>query len=214
MSIYEKIDDIQNELLTEDFQESSGFHGKYIKLPELILKIKPVCRKHNILFYFTVSDSHLILKVIDRDTGEQLSPAPHVRLPGLKDMKTEGGNYTYMKRYLLMNLFLVIAESADPDDFADEKSYAENVTNTGNSNDYDPASSAPTNNTGIDGVIEKTVELLQAKGLHEDEITPRAIYNTVNSNKELPQSVKTNMLDWYKGFTKEEKTTRYVGASA
>ncbi len=201
MSIYEKIDDIQNDLLTENFLESSGFHGKYIKLEELILKIKPVCRKHGIVFYFTVSDSHLILKVIDIDTGEQLSPAPHVRLPGLKDMKTEGGNYTYMKRYLLMNMFLVIAESVDPDDFADEKSYAENVTNTTNSTDEA---------TIIQGVINK----LQKRGISDDEITPRMIYNTINKDKNVSDGMKKTMFDWYMNFSKEEKTSAYVGASA
>lgn len=200
-SIHKKISEIQMKLLKEEFGTKNGYRSKYIPLPEMLPKIIHECYNQELTLYFSATTEHLILKLHTWKDNEEFSA--RVRLPELtKNEQDEGKKITYLKRYLLMNTFMILEDSVDPDDYDTSASPA--------------PSSAPTNNksSGINRVIEKTVELLQAKGLHEDEITPRAIYNAVNSNKELPQSVKTNMLDWYKGFTKEEKTSVYVGASA
>ena len=123
MNILQKLSVIQMNLLKESFSTKQGFHAEYISLPEMLPKVLKECAALNVSFYFTSNDTHLILKVADFESGELLSPAPHVRFPDLKaDVKEEGKNITYMKRYLLMNTFMIIEDSVDPDSLAPDTS--------------------------------------------------------------------------------------------
>ncbi|MCR5027230.1 MAG: ERF family protein [Methanobrevibacter sp.] len=206
MSIYDKIAEIQMELLDVEFEQKRGFHGEYMGLEVLTCKILPKCYEHGIFYYFTANETHLLLKIIDRETGEVLSPAPHVRLPELsKDMKVEGGNYTYMKRYLLMNTFMVIAESFDPDDTKDGLPPQKN-------ND---ASSAPKKNTkkesepvrelNFQELVDKALEKLEKKGLSNEEITSFAVKKCIQNmvkpklNKSEKKAMYAFVNEYFKG---------------
>ena len=192
MNIYEKLDEIQWDLLQDKMHKKNGFHGKYIPLEELTLKIKPICRKYGIVYYFTANETHLILKIFDKISKEQLSPSPHVRLPVLNnDMKNEGGNYTYMKRYLLMNTFLVIAESFDPED-----------TETGVPDDASSATSSQQKREVAELPMGKLVleakEKLVKKGVPEKEITYKALKDTILHLKKWSVAERRCILDYFK----------------
>jgi len=177
MSIYDKIADVQMELLDEEFKTKRGYHGEYMGLEELTCKILPKCYKHGLFYYFTANETHLILKIIDRETKDVLSPAPHVRLPELsKDMKVEGGNITYMKRYLLMDTFQVIAESFDPDDTKDGLPPQKNNDASSARKKNTKKEPSETVNVDIPQLYEDALkELRTVKGLNDSEITISAI---------------------------------------
>lgn len=202
MSIYDKIAEIQMELLDVEFEQKRGFHGEYMGLEVLTCKILPKCYEHGIFYYFTANETHLLLKIIDRETGEVLSPAPHVRLPELsRDMKVEGGNYTYMKRYLLMNTFMVIAESFDPDDTSDGLPPQKNNDASSARKKNTKKEPSETVNADIPQLYGDALkELRTVKGLKDSEITISAIrkhifkkgtFNQTERN-EIARYCKTN----------------------
>lgn len=195
MSIYDKIADIQMELLDVAFEQKRGFHGKYMGLEVLTCKILPKCYEHGLFYYFTTDETHLILKIIDRETKETLSPAPHVRLPELsKDMKVEGGNYTYMKRYLLMNTFLIIAESFDPDDISDglppENNNDASSANNTKESVKKQEKPAETVNVDIPKRFNDAIDILHKKGIEDTEIKHDAIRKTIFKNGNFNKAEK------------------------
>lgn len=176
MSIYDKIADVQMELLDEELKTKRGYHGEYMGLEELTCKILPKCYKHGLFYYFTANDTHLILKIIDRETKDVLSPAPHVRLPELsKDMKVEGGNITYMKRYLLMDTFQVIAESFDPDDTKDGLPPQKNNDASSAHKKNTKKESKETVNVDVPSLFNEAIDLLHKKGVEDKQINSTAI---------------------------------------
>ena len=67
-----------------------------------------------------------MLKLMSWDGKEEFGA--RVRLPELtRDEKDEGKKITYLKRYLLMNTFMILEESVDPD--ADETVISETTEN-------------------------------------------------------------------------------------
>lgn len=179
MSIYDKIADIQMELLDVEFEQKRGFHGEYMGLEVLTCKILPKVYEHGLFYYFTANETHLILKIIDRETGETLSPAPHVRLPELsKDMKVEGGNYTYMKRYLLMNTFMIIAESFDPDDTRDGLPPQKNDAGSAKKENKP----SETVNINVQSLYDDALDKLHKKGLEDTSIDHAAIRKQIFKN--------------------------------
>lgn len=216
MSIYDKIAKVQMELLDEEFKTKRGFHGEYMGLEELTCKILPKCYEHGLFYYFTANDTHLILKLIDRETGDLLSPAPHVRLPELsKDMKVEGGNITYMKRYLLMDTFQVIAESFDPDDTKDglppESNHQKKQSVKSHKTDKNPKKESKKRDKSEDEVrelnlqelLDKALGKLQKKGLSHEEITAFAVRNYIERmdkfSKGEKELIHAFVNDYFKG---------------
>lgn len=192
MSIYEKLSKIQMELLDFEFETKNGFHGQYMSLPVLTCKILPKCHEHGLFYYFTANETHLVLKIVDMETNEVLSPAPHVRLPELsKDMKVEGGNYTYMKRYLLMNTFLIIAEAFDPEDTEDGL----------------PASSAKNTNESdevLERLLKDAISTLEHKGLKGKEINFKSITNTIYRMDKFSDEQKDAIADYVRRYCKKK----------
>lgn len=188
MSIHDKIADIQMELLDVEFEQKRGYHAEYMSLEVLTCKILPLCYKHRLFYYFTANDTHLLLKIFDRETGECLSPAPHVRLPELsQDMKVEGGNYTYMKRYLIMNTFHIIAESFDPEQTVDGLPES---SNTNNNNDDDE-------NTGFQKLIDDAVVTLE---LQNKPVIYKTIRQEIMDKNDFSDKERKELLSSIRGY--------------
>ena len=198
MSIYDKIAEIQMELLDVEFETKRGFHGEYMNLPVLTCKILPLCYKHKLFYYFTADDTHLILKIIDRETGEVLSPAPHVRLPELsKDRNVEGGNYTYMKRYLLMDTFQVIAEAFDPEDTKDGLP-PQKKNDAGSAKTSTTSKKEEVTELNMGDLVLQAKEKLEKKGVNEKEITYKALKNTILNMKTWKVPERRCILNYFK----------------
>ena len=196
MSIHDKIADIQMELLDVEFEQKRGYHGEYMGLEVLTCKILPLCYKHRLFYYFTANDTHLLLKIFDRETGECLSPAPHVRLPELsKDMKVEGGNITYMKRYLLMDTFHVIAEAFDPDDTSNGLPPQKDVGSVKN-NKKNTKEAEPVRELNLQELLDKALSKLKKKDLSNDEITPFAVKKCIERMGKFNKDEKKLIYDF------------------
>lgn len=201
MSIYDKLSDIQMELLNTSLETKHGFHGQFIGLEELTCKILPLCYKQGLFYYFTANETHLILKILDKETKEFLSPAPHVRLPELtKDNKIEGGNLTYMKRYLLMNTFLIIAESFDPDDTQNGLPPEKNNASSAKKETVKKQESAETvkSDFNIQELYEDALKKLrEVKGLSDNEITDSAIRKQIFNDGNFTNKSERNDIARY-----------------
>ena len=128
MDIYEKISNIQLNLLGHKFQTKRGYHGDFIPLKEMLPPVLKECRKYRLTLYFTATTDQLLLKLATWGDKTQEFSA-RVRLPEItKDEKDEGKKITYLKRYLLMDTFQILEDSIDPD--ADEINNEENTENT------------------------------------------------------------------------------------
>ena len=126
MSIYEKISIVQQNLLKHQFQTKKGYHGEFIPLPEMLPPILNELRKQELTLYFTATPDQLLLKLMSWEGKNEFSA--RVRLPELtRDEKDEGKKITYLKRYLLMNTFMILEESVDPDSEPDKKTMDEDV---------------------------------------------------------------------------------------
>ena len=200
MNMYEKIDEIQTELLTEQFNKKKGYRSKYIPLEELIMKVKPVCREYGVTFYFTATEEFLVLKVFDKKTKEHLSPSPQVRLPALKGREDEGGNYTYLKRYLLMDTFLIIAEGYDPEDGPknDEASSAQTQ------DIKETPKQEEARDLNLQELLDKALKQLQKKGLSIEEITPFAVKKCIERMDKFNKTELNIIYAFVNDYFKEE----------
>jgi len=177
MSIYKKIAEMQQELLKEQFKTKKGFHGKYIPLPEMLPPILKQCFEKELTLYFTSTTEHLILKLMSWDGKDEFSD--RVRLPELgKDEKDEGKKITYLKRYLLMNTFMILEESVDPDDEpVNDVNSAETVKNTSSSNNTKPSKKKEdeVKEVPIGKLTLEARDKLVKGGIDENEITPQIL---------------------------------------
>lgn len=201
MTILKRISDIQMELLVKEVTQKNGFHGKYMSLEALNSIILPLCHERNLMYYFTCSETHLILEIYDFETGERLSPPPHVRLPELtKDMKAEGGNNTYMKRYVLMNTFLIFAESFDPDDTQNGLPPEKNNASSAKKETVKKQESAETvkSDFNIQELYEDALKKLrEVKGLSDNEITDSAIRKQIFNDGNFTNKSERNDIARY-----------------
>lgn len=119
VSIYEKITIVQQNLLKHKFTTKKGYHGEFIPLPEMLPPVLDELKKQELTLYFTATNDQLLLKLMSWDGKSEFSA--RVRLPELtRDEKDEGKKITYLKRYLLMNTFMILEESIDPDSEPDK----------------------------------------------------------------------------------------------
>lgn len=137
-SIYKKISEIQLKLLKHPFKTEQGYHGSFIPLYEMLPPVLISCYSKQLTLYFTCSTEHLILKLHSWDKKEEFSA--RVRLPELtKNEKDEGKNLTFLKRYVLIDVFQITEESVDPDSIISENNTTSDETAVIEQvNDYPP----------------------------------------------------------------------------
>lgn len=187
MSIYKKIAEIQQNLLKNQFKTKNGFHSTYIPLPEMLPPILKECFEKELTLYFTSTTEHLILKLMSWTGKEEFSC--RVRLPDLtREEKDEGKKITYLKRYLLMNTFMILEESVDSDDEPDassaekqEENVVEDVITT----------------LDLEALYTNALKKLESKGLSEDEITHSAIRKQIFKDNKFTVKSERNEIAKY-----------------
>ncbi len=190
MSIYQKISSIQQDLLKESFPTKKGFHGEYIPLPEMLPPVLKACSEQELTMYFTATNEHLILKLMSWDKKEEFSA--RVRLPELTaDEKKEGARITYLKRYLLMNTFMIIEDGVDPDDLPDEASSA----TPGKNHVKDAVINVPL-------LVVEAEKILKNKGVEDKDINLRSLKRTVLKMKKWTVPERREILNYFKEASK------------
>ena len=116
-SIYKDIAEIQKELMGMKIKKSGKnkfAKFNYHELEDLLPVIVPLCFERELIMNFTFTKEEAILKIRNWNTpGEVVStrvPMPEVRElnGGMNIMQSEGAYITYLKRYLLTNMFLIM----------------------------------------------------------------------------------------------------------
>lgn len=202
MTIYEKLARMQNEMHYIGFKKTGSnkfLKAKYFKLDDLLKELIPLTTKYEttLIFSFT-SDGVLKLKDWDPEKGEISIrvPFPEFKVSDPNKLTQNiGGAITYLKRYLLMDMFL----SMEEDEIEEGAGKKEN-----NNNSFD---GVPKKEVDVDEVLNKIKAHIHKKD-STIQITPVMINRTrmnMFKKKEIDEVESKAVFEWFKKQEKEAK---------
>lgn len=192
MSIYKKISDIQQKLMKRKFETKHGFHGDYIPLPEMLPPILDECFNKELTLYFTSTTEHLMLKLMAWDGKEEFSV--RVRLPELtREEKDEGKKITYLKRYLLMNTFMIIEDAVDPDDLPENDNNASSAKHEKEEGVVEEVK----NTLDLEALYNNALKTLRGKSVEDKDITHAAIRKQIFKDGDFKSKSERNDIAKY-----------------
>lgn len=116
-TVYRRIAEVQKELMQKTIPKSgkNKFGGfTYYELEDILPPIFNECFKRELVLDFTFTQTEAILKVRDWNTPGEVA-STRVPMPEIREMnskmnivQSEGAYITYLKRYLLTNMFLIM----------------------------------------------------------------------------------------------------------
>lgn len=206
MSIYEKLARMQNEMHYIGFKKTGSnkfLKAKYFKLDDLLKELIPLTTKYEttLIFSFT-SDGVLKLKDWDPEKGEISIrvPFPEFKVSDPNKLTQNiGGAITYLKRYLLMDMFL----SMEEDEIEEGAGKKENI-HRNNNNSFD---GVPKKEVDVDEVLNKIKAHIHKKD-STIQITPVMINRTrmnMFKKKEIDEVESKAVFEWFKKQEKEAK---------
>jgi hypothetical protein len=201
MSIYEKLARIQEEVMNTPFSKSGKNKFKnydYFELEDLLQKIIPLTIKYETTLMFSFTE-HGVLKLKDwnPEKGEVSIRVPFPELEainrGTNKIQSTGAYITYLKRYLLMNMFLIM-----------EKDIVDSNTNAGvkketNTSKKEVSDSDP---------VQKVIKCIHSKD-KTIEITPLIVNKTrmkMVRSGDLTKDEAEIVFEWLKKQRKEAKS--------
>lgn len=200
MNIYQKIVGIQKNLLHKELPKS-GYNKfgnfKYHELEDILPTIFMECYNQELFIEFSFTNELAQLKIRNwNEPGESVItsvPMPEI-VPlnrGMNIMQSEGSYITYLKRYLLINMFLIVEKDVVDSD---------NVKHA-----TSKSSSARTEKVEATGAVQKIREYIHKKD-SSLEITPSMI-NThrmkLFKDGELTKAENKEVYNWFKNQEKE-----------
>lgn len=200
MTIYQKIAGIQKNLLQKELPKS-GYNKfgnfKYHELEDILPTIFRECYNQELFIEFSFTNELAQLKIRNwNKPGESVItsvPMPEI-VPlnrGMNIMQSEGSYITYLKRYLLINMFLIVEKDVVDSDKINVKT--------------DKGSSARTEKVEATGAVQKIREYIHKKD-SSLEITPSMI-NThrmkLFKDGELTKAENKEAYNWFKNQEKE-----------
>ena len=200
MTIYQKIVGIQKNLLQKELPKS-GYNKfgnfRYHELEDILPKIFRECYNQELFIEFSFTNELAQLKIRNwNEPGESVItsvPMPEI-VPlnrGMNIMQSEGSYITYLKRYLLINMFLIVEKDVVDSD---------NVKHAASK-----SSSVPTEKVEATGAVQKIREYIHKKD-SSLEITPSMI-NThrmkLFKDGELTKAENKEAYNWFKNHEKE-----------
>lgn len=194
MTIYEKLARMQNEMHYIGFKKTGSnkfLKAKYFKLDDLLKELIPLTTKYEttLIFSFT-SDGVLKLKDWDPEKGEISIrvPFPEFKVSDPNKLTQNiGGAITYLKRYLLMDMFLSM----------EEDEIEEGAGKKENNNSFD---GMPKKEVDVDEVLNKIKAHIHKKD-STIQITPVMINRTrmnMFKKKEIDEVESRAVFEWFK----------------
>ena len=210
MSIYEKLARMQNEMHYIGFKKTGSnkfLKAKYFKLDDLLKELIPLTTKYEttLIFSFT-SDGVLKLKDWDPEKGEISIrvPFPEFKVSDPNKLTQNiGGAITYLKRYLLMDMFLSMEEDEIEEGVGKKENINSDVKNR-NNNSFD---GMPKKEVDVDEVLNKIKAHIHKKD-STIPITPVRINLTRRNmlkKKEIDEVESKAVFEWFKKQEKEAK---------
>lgn len=201
MSIYEKLARIQEEVMNTSFSKSGENKFQkydYFELEDLLQKIIPLTIKYETTIMFSFTE-HGVLKLKDwnPEKGEVSIRVPFPELEainrGTNKIQSTGAYITYLKRYLLMNMFLIMEK-----DIVDS-----NTNNAGVKKETNTSKKE----VDVDEVLNKIKAHIHKKD-STIQITPVMINRTrmnMFKKKEIDEVESKAVFEWFKKQEKEAK---------
>jgi len=201
MSIYEKLARIQEEVMNTSFSKSGENKFQkydYFELEDLLQKIIPLTIKYETTIMFSFTE-HGVLKLKDwnPEKGEVSIRVPFPELEainrGTNKIQSTGAYITYLKRYLLMNMFLIMEK-----DIVDS-----NTNNAGVKKETNTSKKE----VDVDEVLNKIKAHIHKKD-STIPITPVRINLTRRNmlkKKEIDEVESKAVFEWFKKQEKEAK---------
>lgn len=200
MTIYQKIAGIQKNLLHKELPKS-GYNKfgkfKYYELEDILPAIFSECYEQELFIEFSFTNELAQLKIRNwNEPGESVItsvPMPGIVAlnKGMNVMQSEGSYITYLKRYLLVNMFLIVEKDVVDSDKINVKTAK--------------GSSARTEKVEATGAVQKIREYIHKKD-SSLEITPSMI-NThrmkLFKDGELTKAENKEAYNWFKNQEKE-----------
>lgn len=205
MTIYEKLARMQNEMHYIGFKKTGSnkfLKAKYFKLDDLLKELIPLTTKYEttLIFSFT-SDGVLKLKDWDPKKGEISIrvPFPEFKVSDPNKLTQNiGGAITYLKRYLLMDMFLSMEEDEIEEGAGKKENINAGVKKETNTSKKEVSDSDP---------VQKVKDYIHKKD-SSIEITPLM----VNQNRmkmvksgDLTKEESKIVFEWFKKQEKEVK---------
>lgn len=200
MTIYQKIVGIQKNLLQKELPKS-GYNKfgnfRYHELEDILPTIFRECYNQELFIEFSFTNELAQLKIRNwNEPGESVItsvPMPEI-VPlnrGMNIMQSEGSYITYLKRYLLINMFLIVEKDVvDSDNVKHATSKSRSVR---------------TEKVEATGAVQKIREYIHKKD-SSLEITPSMI-NThrmkLFKDGELTKAENKEAYNWFKNQEKE-----------
>lgn len=199
MTIYQKIAGIQKNILQKELPKS-GYNKfgnfRYHELEDILPTIFRECYNQELFIEFSFTNELAQLKIRNwNEPGESVItsvPMPEI-VPlnrGMNIMQSEGSYITYLKRYLLINMFLIVEKDVVDSD---------NVKHAASKR------SVPTEKVEATGAVQKIREYIHKKD-SSLEITPSMI-NThrmkLFKDGELTKAENKEAYNWFKNQEKE-----------
>lgn len=199
MTIYQKIAGIQKNLMQKELPKS-GYNKfgnfKYHELEDILPTICRECYNQELFIEFSFTNELAQLKIRNwNEPGESVItsvPMPEI-VPlnrGMNIMQSEGSYITYLKRYLLINMFLIVEKD---------------VVDSDNVKHATSKRSVRTEKVEATGAVQKIREYIHKKD-SSLEITPSMI-NThrmkLFKDGELTKAENKEAYNWFKNQEKE-----------
>lgn len=206
MTIYEKLARMQNEMHYIGFKKTGSnkfLKAKYFKLDDLLKELIPLTTKYEttLIFSFT-SDGVLKLKDWDPEKGEISIrvPFPEFKVSDPNKLTQKiGGAITYLKRYLLMDMFL----SMEEDEIEEGAGKKENINNAGVKKETNTSKKEVSDSDPVQKVMEY---------IHSNDKTIEITPLMVNQNRmkmmrsgDLTKEESKIVFKWFKKQEKEAK---------
>ena len=199
MTIYQKIAGIQKNLLHKKLPKSgyNKFGGfKYYELEDILPLIFTECYEQELFIEFSFTTDLAQLKIRNwNEPGESVItsvPMPEIvaLTRGMNVMQSEGSYITYLKRYLLVNMFLIVEKDVVDSDKINVKTAK--------------GSSARTEKVEATGAVQKIRKYIHKKD-SSLEITPSMI-NTYRikllKDGKLTHGENQEAYNWFKNQEK------------
>ena len=210
MTIYEKLGRMQFELANSGFTKSGSNNYQkytYFELEDLLNEIIPLTIKYETTLIFSFTE-HGVLKLKDwnPEKGEISIRVPFPEIEsinrGTNRIQSTGAYITYLKRYLLVNMFLIMEKDKIEEEAGKETTNKKTGSNTKSKKNTPKTEKAD---------LEKTLEKIKTKIKETDkdtEITPKVInsyrYKMLKKG-ELTNEEGTVVFDWFKKQETEVK---------
>ena len=215
MSIYEKLSKVQLALMRRDIKKTGHNTFKkyhYYTLDDLMAPCIEECNREGLTFFFNFRNNEAIIRLHEWENPKEGItcglPFPELINPD-EDVKNKnnilvqdlGAAVTYLKRYLLINLFDITDVELIDSESNDDASSAEK--NTKKESKRDKLKKEEPRDLNLQELLDNALTTLQKKGLSNEEITSFAVKKQIKKTDDFNKKELSLIYDFVNKYFKD-----------